>query len=220
MGEGGDGLSPAGQLSALESAAYLLARSGSLVEARQVFATVTDLLPATGYQDVGGQNVYTKARIEYLSGSWDEALATIRSGTLRLEFEGLRNNLAWLRLLEAEIHTNRAPQVEAADIVDDALLPAECILYAVMQEVRRANIALRLGDHSRAEAILTQQPRDRSRHGLGRALPPAPRNARRALRDDGPSRLKRSSTPWSYERKSTAARVLSRRSRPTWPLRR
>ena len=154
MGEGGEGLSPAGQLSALESAAYLLARSGSLVEARQVFATVTDLLPATGYQDVGGQNVCTKARIEYLSGSWDEALATIRSGTLRLEFEGLRSSRL-AAVTRGEILTNRAQLVEAADIVDDALLPAECLLYTVMQEVRRANIALRLGDHSRAEAILT-----------------------------------------------------------------
>jgi DNA-binding CsgD family transcriptional regulator/tetratricopeptide (TPR) repeat protein len=149
-------LSRAGRLSALESAAYLLARSGALFEARQVFARVTALLPETGFQDVGGQNIYTKARIEYLTGSWDEALATIRSGTLRLDFEGLKNNMAWLRLLESEILTDQALLAEASEIVNDPLLPEECVLYSVMRAVRRAKIDLSLGDFARAEGALTE----------------------------------------------------------------
>ena len=155
LGEDQHGLGRSGKLSALESAAYLLARSGSLFEARQVFAKVTALLPVTGYQDVGGQNIYTKARIEYLMGAWDDALATIRSGTLRLDFEGLKNNMAWLRLLEAEILTDRAQLLEASDMLESSLLPEECVLYTIMREVRRANIAISMGDYAEAERVLT-----------------------------------------------------------------
>lgn len=145
------------RLSALESAAYLLAGTGALSDSRQLLAKVAQLLPETGWQDVGGQYVYTKAKIEHLSGSWADALETIRAGAIRLEFAGLRNNLAWLRLLEAEILTDQARLDEAAQILDEPLLTADCVLYGIMHECRVARIKEALGNLDEAREIAQAQ---------------------------------------------------------------
>lgn len=158
IGEGGEAeLAHGARLSALESAAYLLAVTGCLGSARDLLARVTGLLPEAGWQDVGGQYVYTKAKLEHMTGSWTEALETIRSGAISLEFAGLRNNLAWLRLLEAEILIDQAKLDEAARIIDSPLLAADCVLYQALHRCLRARIAAALGKHNAAEETLLEQ---------------------------------------------------------------
>jgi len=150
-------LAPGARLSALESAAYLLTLTGCLPEGRLMFGRVKTALPETGFQDVGGQNIYTKARIEHMAGAWSDALETIRSGAISLDFAGLQNNLAWLRILEAEILTDQAHLDEAAQIIQAPLLSPECVLYELLRQCRAAKIALTLGDHARAEDILLER---------------------------------------------------------------
>jgi len=158
IGQGAEpGLAHGARLSALESAAYLLAVTGCLGSARDLLATVTDLLPETGWQDVGGQYVYTKAKLEHMTGSWADALETIRSGAISLEFAGLRNNLAWLRLLEVEILTDQANLDAAAQILDAPLLAADCVLYRVLHECRAARIMAALGNFAGATKMLLDQ---------------------------------------------------------------
>ena len=120
-------------------------------------AKATGLLPETGWQDVGGQYIYAKAKIEVMTGAWADALETIRSGAISLEFAGLRNNLAWLRLLEVEILTDQAQLDEAARLLETPLLPPECALYSVLHQVRAARIATALGQHGEAERMLAEQ---------------------------------------------------------------
>jgi DNA-binding CsgD family transcriptional regulator len=158
IGQGEEpGLARGAQLSALESASYLLAVTGCLPQARETMATATGLLPETGWQDVGGQYIYAKAKIEVMTGAWADALETIRSGAISLEFAGLCNNLAWLRLLEVEILTDQAQLDEAARILETPLLPPECALYSVLHQVRAARIATALGQHGEAERMLAGQ---------------------------------------------------------------
>lgn len=153
------GVSRGARLSALESSAYVYALMGHLPEARRLMEKVTDLLPETGWQDVGGQYVFTKARLEFITGDWDAALATIRAGAVDLESAGLWNNLAWMRLLEAEILTEQAQLDEAAHVLDAELLPAECALYTVQRQCRLARIATARGEHDRAGEMLAAQRR-------------------------------------------------------------
>lgn len=150
------GLAPGARLSALESGAYLLAITGCLEESRELLEKVTDLLPETGWQDVGGQNIYTKARIEHMSGDWTSALETIRAGSISLEFAG-RNNLAWLRLIEAEILTDQAQLDEATKIVEAPMLSSECVLYELSRQSRAARIAMAVGDYEEAERTLLRE---------------------------------------------------------------
>ncbi len=158
IGEGAEpDLAHGTRLSALESAAYLLAVTGYLGRARDLLARVTRLLPEIGWQDVGGQYVYAKAKLEYMTGSWQDALETVRSGTISLDFAGLRNNLAWLRLLEVEILTEQAKLDEAARIMDSPLLAADCILYQVLHGCLKARMTAALGNHDAAEKALQEQ---------------------------------------------------------------
>ena len=158
IGQGEEpGLARGAQLSALESASYLLAVTGCLPQARATMAKATGLLPETGWQDVGGQYIYAKAKIEVMTGAWADALETIRSGAISLEFAGLRNNLAWLRLLEVEILTDQAQLDEAARILETPLLPPECALYSVLHQVRAARIATALGQYGEAQRMLLEQ---------------------------------------------------------------
>jgi DNA-binding CsgD family transcriptional regulator/tetratricopeptide (TPR) repeat protein len=171
IGLGGEpGLAPGARLSALESAAYLLVATGCVPRARALMAKVTELLPETGWQDVGGRTVYVKAKIERMTGAWADALETIRSGAISLEFAGLRNNLAWLRLLEVEILTDQAQLDEAARILETPLLPPECTLYSVMRQCRMARIALARGDYDEAELVLLEQVGVACDAGLAAAL--------------------------------------------------
>jgi DNA-binding CsgD family transcriptional regulator/tetratricopeptide (TPR) repeat protein len=157
LGEGAErGAARGAKLSALESAAYLLAVTGSLPRARELLARVADLLPETGWQDVGGQYVYAKAKLEHMSGCWEEALETIRSGAISLEFAGLRNNLAWLRLLEVEILTDQAKLDEAARILETPLLESDCLLYRILHACRVARITAALGDTAQARKTLLE----------------------------------------------------------------
>jgi DNA-binding CsgD family transcriptional regulator/tetratricopeptide (TPR) repeat protein len=164
------GLAPGARLSALESAVYLLASTGCLPQARALMAKVTGLLPETGWQDVGGRTIYAKAKIEVMTGAWADALETIRSGAISLEFAGLRNNLAWLRLLEAEILTDQAQLDEAARVLETTLLPPECTLYSVMHECRVARVAMALGDYGEAERMLLAQAGVARDGGMATAL--------------------------------------------------
>ncbi len=157
IGEGAErGVARGAKLSALESAAYLLAVTGCLPRARELLARVADLLPETGWQDVGGQYIYAKAKLEHMSGCWEEALETIRSGAISLEFAGLRNNLAWLRLLEVEILTDQAKLDEASRILETPLLEADCLLYRILHACRVARITAALGDNTQARKTLLE----------------------------------------------------------------
>jgi DNA-binding CsgD family transcriptional regulator/tetratricopeptide (TPR) repeat protein len=170
LGQGDEpGLAHGARLSALESAAYLLAVTGCLASARGLLARVTQLLPETGWQDVGGQYIYTKAKVEHMTGAWAEALETIRSGAINLEFAGLRNNLAWLRLLEVEILTDQASLDEAAQILDEPLLDADCKLYQVLHGCRAARITAALGNLATARKMLLDQLSLAEQGGLAEA---------------------------------------------------
>lgn len=167
IGDGNEpGVAQGARLSALESAAYLLAVTGCLPQARQQLARIADLLPETGWQDVGGQYLYAKAKLEHMSGSWDEALETIRAGAISLEFAGLRNNLAWLRLLEAEILTDQAKFEDAGRILEIPLLETDCLLYRVLRECRVARLTAALGDIAGARRILLEGLQLAHDHGL------------------------------------------------------
>ena len=141
--------------SALESASYLAINAGNLHWAQDLMAQAGRMLPDTGCQNIGGQHSAAKARIEFMTGAWADALETIRSGAISLELADLRNNLAWLRLLEAEILTEQAQLHEASRVLQKALLPDECIHYTVQYQVSLARIARALGDYSQAAQILT-----------------------------------------------------------------
>jgi DNA-binding NarL/FixJ family response regulator len=156
----GEGSARGARLSALESASYLAANVGSLAQARDLLVQITGMLPDTGWQDIGGQYVYAKAKVEYMTGAWADALETIRSGAISLEFAGLRNNLAWVRMIEAEILTEQAQLDEAARVLETPLLPAECIPYTVQHQVRAACIAMALGHYDQAGRILTAKLRE------------------------------------------------------------
>ncbi len=150
-------LTSGARLSALESAAYLLSVTGCLDEARTALSEVGSLLPETGFQDIGGQNIYTKAKTEHLTGEWDAALDTIRTGVISLDFAGLKNNLAWLRMLEAEILTDQSHLDDAARIVRSQLLSEDCVLYEMLRQVRSAKISVSLGEIEDAERVLRHQ---------------------------------------------------------------
>jgi DNA-binding CsgD family transcriptional regulator len=157
------------RLSALESAAYLLAVTGCLPRARAMMAEITGLLPETGFQDVGGQYIYAKAKIELMTGAWADALETIRSGAISLEFAGLRNNLAWLRVLEAEILTDQAQLEEAARVLAAPLLPPECTVYQILYQCRLARLAMALSRPAEARQILLEQLRAARDGGVAEA---------------------------------------------------
>jgi DNA-binding CsgD family transcriptional regulator/tetratricopeptide (TPR) repeat protein len=178
LGEGAErGVARGAKLSALESAAYLLAVTGCLPQARELLGRVAGLLPETGWQDVGGQYIYAKAKLEHMSGCWEEALETIRSGAISLEFAGLRNNLAWLRLLEVEILTDQAKLDEASRILETPLLEADCLLYKVLHACRVARITAAVGDNTQARKVLL----DALRLGSDRQLAEAQRRCLEAL---------------------------------------
>jgi DNA-binding CsgD family transcriptional regulator len=128
--------------------------TGCLPQARELLVRVAGLLPETGWQDVGGQYVYARAKLKYMSGCWEEALETIRSGAISLEFAGLRNNLAWLRLLEVEILTDQAKLDEAARILETPLLEADCLLYKILHACRVARLTAALGNNCGARKML------------------------------------------------------------------
>lgn len=157
------------RLSALESAAYLLAGNGCVDGVRDALARIAGLLPETGWQDVGGQHVYAKAKLEHMTGAWADALETIRSGAIRLEFAGLRNNLAWLRLLEGEILVDQAKLDEASRIVGSPLLAADCVLYQLRHGCLEARIAAALGNYDDAERMLLQHLSLATKGGLAEA---------------------------------------------------
>jgi DNA-binding NarL/FixJ family response regulator len=147
-------LSPGARLSALETAGYLLAVTGCLSDGRAVLDEVVALLPHTGWQDIGGQNVYAKTKLHQMAGEWDEALDTIHAGAISLEFSGLRNNLAWLKLTEAELLIDKAQLDDATRILQEPLLPPECLFYEALRDCREARLAMALGENGRAERIL------------------------------------------------------------------
>ena len=158
IGEGvGPELEQGARLSALESAAFLLAKAGSLADARGLLAKVAGRLPATGWQDVGGQSAWTKAKLEHTAGEWDAALASIRSAAVSLEASGLGQNLMSLRLLEASILIEQAHVEEAAKLLESSAADLECTLHAVMHQWLAARIAGALGDYATARDILTSQ---------------------------------------------------------------
>ena len=158
IGEGGGPeLEQGARLSALESASFLLAKAGCLASAHELLAKVASRLPATGWQDVGGQYAWTKAKLEHTAGEWDASLDSIRSGAISLESSGLRQNLLSLRLLEVEILTEQAHLEEAAKLLEASEAAPEGILFAVIHQWLAARIAGVLGDHAKAQDILTTQ---------------------------------------------------------------
>ena len=167
--EGEQKLAHGTRLSALESAAYLLAGNGCVDGVRDALARIAGLLPETGWQDVGGQYVYAKAKLEHMTGAWADALETIRSGAISLEFAGLRNNLAWLRLLEGEILVDQAKLDEASRIVDSPLLAGDCVLYQLNHGSLEARIAAALGNYDAAERMLLRHLSVATEEGLAEA---------------------------------------------------
>lgn len=158
IGTGDEARLPVGaRLSALESGAYILSVAGALSAARELLSLAEGLSSGTGWHDIGGQSVYARAKTQFLAGQWSAALETIRSGAVSLELAGLANNLAWLRLIEAEILVEQGEYAEASDLLDACAAPPEWARYSSARECLRARIALARKNHAAALPALRRQ---------------------------------------------------------------
>lgn len=108
LGVTGEDLPLGTRLSALESWRYveLLGRNVPVPQPEMDAATGA-ISQGLGWHDLGGQDVTTLARTQYLLGRWDAALNTVAGGSVALEFASLHNNLTWLRLVETDILVHR-----------------------------------------------------------------------------------------------------------------
>jgi DNA-binding NarL/FixJ family response regulator len=165
---------PGVELGALESAAYVLATEGAVTEATELLERTTRRERGAGWSDLGGQRGVAAAHCAYHSGAWDDALDLIRSTAIGLEWNGLRNNVAWLRILEAEILTHRGELDDARELLEDPVSALECRLSEYARALCLGHIALIRGEHERARDAIARErtllERSRMRVPLCRAL--------------------------------------------------
>lgn len=145
---------PAQRLSALETNAYLLVHESRLLDAQALIAEAEQVAQLSGWEDIGGQAAYARARAAYLQGDWDEALRLIAAGAVDLEVAGLPYNLAWLRLLEVDILLERGQHMSAEDILDSIDAQGDWACFAAWAGIRRARIAAGRAQLDQAEDIL------------------------------------------------------------------
>lgn len=137
-----DSLTDGARLSALESWAYVRGFTDAPIELDELAAYTAALGERVGWNDLGGQAVTTLARTQYLTGDWADALETIRSGAIALEYAGLNNNLAWLRLLEIDILLAQGLHSTAEDVLHSVVLPDNWIYWRAQRAVLQARIEL------------------------------------------------------------------------------
>jgi DNA-binding NarL/FixJ family response regulator len=150
-------LPPGARLSALESAAYFRSVAGELRRGQTLLAQAAELAAQSGFRDIGGQTAYATATTQFLAGQWSQALETIQSETVRLEFSGLTSNLTWMRFIEVRILLERGQYGDAGRLLDAVEPPAEWAVYAAFRDCVRGRIALACKDYDTALARLRRQ---------------------------------------------------------------
>jgi DNA-binding CsgD family transcriptional regulator len=168
-----DELSPGARIVASDTAAYVLIDQTQVTRATAALQQSAPLADRVGTRNLGGQRVSAQARIEYQRGNWDQSLETIRSGAVLLEFEGLRNNLSWLRLLEAQIVAQQGEFAQALALVDDPATALPCSLYEALVDVVRCLVWELRGEVDVAAACLDARCDRLRREGLVCVLGPA-----------------------------------------------
>jgi DNA-binding CsgD family transcriptional regulator/tetratricopeptide (TPR) repeat protein len=154
------GVLPIGaRLSALESRAYVLSLAGQPVQSRDALGLADSLAQSTGWQDLGGQAVLALVRSQYHEGEWSAALEGIGSGAIALDFAGLANNLAWLRVLEVDILLNQGLHTAAEEVLDGVRLPEDWGYWCAVRDVQQARIHLARHGMEGAVTTLTERLR-------------------------------------------------------------
>ncbi len=145
-------LPPVARLTAMESAAHVLAMAGARVRALELLGRAGEIQRGLGWGDIAGQSVRTMAALRRLGGEWEQALADIGPGTAALAEAGLLENLALLRNIEADLLLEMGRYGEAARVLA-APVPDSPLQHG-LRDVLRARLALDTGDREAAARLL------------------------------------------------------------------
>lgn len=130
------------RLSALETWAYVRSLASAPIDPDELARSAADLSQLVGWHDMGGQAVTTLARTQLFRGQWDEALETVHSGAIALEFAGLKNNLAWLRMVEVDVLLGRGLHSVAQETLDAITLSNDWSYWHILRGIQQARIDL------------------------------------------------------------------------------
>jgi DNA-binding CsgD family transcriptional regulator len=147
-------LPPAGRLSALESAAHILASGGLRTRTLGLLTEAEQIYRGLGWHNIAGQHVRTMAVVRRLGGEWEHALRDIRSDAVTLTDAGLWENVALLRNIELDILLDQGRFDEAEPLLADP--PPNCVLQVSLRAVFKARRALGLGDRATATRLLDE----------------------------------------------------------------
>jgi DNA-binding CsgD family transcriptional regulator len=158
----GDALPPSARLSAVESAAYVLAVAGCARRAGELLTQATALGERTGWRDMGGQRHYAAALWRFWTGDWDRALDEARAGAVSLELAGLDCNRTWLRLIEGQLLVERGRFEDAAALLA-APVTADSQLQHAILAFQRARLALAGSSTDQGAVEVLEELRDQAR---------------------------------------------------------
>lgn len=130
--------SKSARMSALETWMLVRELSDQPGTERDRSPLLRDLPAAVGWRDLGGQFSSGVARRNAEGGRWEDALAAIRAAAVPLEFAGVANNLARMRLLEAEILFHQDRAAEARVVLDAVKAPESYAEWAAALDITRA----------------------------------------------------------------------------------
>jgi len=147
-------LPPVGRMTALETAAHLLAIGGIRTRALDLLGEAGQIRRGLGWGDIAGQARHTMALLRRLGGEWERALADIAADAEDMAEAGLLESLAILRNIQLDILLGQGRYDEIDPILADP--PPDTPLQNGMRAVYAARLALGRGDRARAERLLAQ----------------------------------------------------------------
>ena len=145
-------LPPVARMTALETAAHLLAIAGVRTRALGLLRQAEEIRDALGWGDIAGQARHTMALLRRLGGEWERALAHIAASAEDMAEAGLAESLAIVRNIQLDILLAQGRYDEAERILGEP--PPESPMQRGMRTVYAARLALSRGDRPRAEGLL------------------------------------------------------------------
>jgi len=147
-------LSPAARMTALETAAHLLAIAGVRTRALGLLRQAEEIRKALGWGDIAGLARHTLALLRRLGGEWERALADIAADADDMAEAGLVESLAILRNIQLDILLMQGRYDEAEPIAAEP--PPDSPLHVGLRTVYVARLALGRGDRATAERLLAR----------------------------------------------------------------
>jgi DNA-binding CsgD family transcriptional regulator len=136
---GSAALPPVARMSALETAAHVLAIAGVRTRALDLLTQAGEIRRGLGWGDIAGQASRTMAMIRRLGGEWDRALADIDADAEALAEAGLAENHALTRNVQLDILLEQGRYAETEPIF--AQPPPDCPLQRGLRTVYAARLA-------------------------------------------------------------------------------